>query len=239
LNPPSAAGDSEDGANPGRVTDDLAAELPNISHMLKGTLTVMMGYAEMLTDPSNGEISDGKLMFAGRIASAGRIMRLQLGNMSMFGHLASGDLSLHAERLDLAAEIEEVALEWDGAWGMTLAWSAPRDFFVESDRRALRLVLENLVSNALRHSPAGSPARLEMRKIGHQVSVTASNGGPPIPAADAELLFQPFGRLPGHRGIGLGLFVVKSLLGRLGSTPTLKSDAARGTRFSFTLPLIG
>lgn len=221
---------------------DLSGELSTMMHMLKGTLTVLVGYSEMLTDPSHGAISPAKTIFAERVQTAARDLRRQLSNISMLGHLETATMS-HAPRrfdlYDLLIEQEQLEVTVD----------APRGLVVEADRANLGLVLENLVSNAVRHaaSPTPSrgmldlsrrtdaPVRVSGQKEGDTVTVTVHNVGPRIPEPHKALLFTRFGRLPGHVGIGLGLYVVKSILEAHGSRPTL-SDTEHGTLLSFSLP---
>ncbi len=111
--------------------------------------------------------------------------------------------------------------------------------YVDADRRALRNILDNLVSNALRHTPSGGLILLEAAEIKDGVQFLVRDTGRGI---EAERLPEIFGRFSGgdseiqHAGTGLGLALVRRLTESLGGQVSVESRLGHGTTFSFTLP---
>jgi Na+/proline symporter/CheY-like chemotaxis protein len=111
--------------------------------------------------------------------------------------------------------------------------------WVRSDRRLLRRVLQNLVSNAIKYTVTGR-AIMGVRRRGDRVTIMVCDSGRGIPADKHALIFKEFQRLddPGHavRGLGLGLSIVERI-GRVLAAPIgVRSLPGRGSAFSITLP---
>ncbi len=110
---------------------------------------------------------------------------------------------------------------------------------VEADRRALRSILDNLLNNAVRFTPAGGAILLEAVEIKGGVQFFVRDTGRGI---EAERLPRIFGRFSGSSdesngaGSGLGLALVRRLTESLGGQVSVESRAGQGTTFSFTLP---
>ena len=111
---------------------------------------------------------------------------------------------------------------------------------METDRRLLRLVLANLVGNAVKFTERGSVTV----SLGHSAdthSFEVSDTGPGIPPEDQRRIFDPFEQLDPIRhkhvpGVGLGLALVQQLVTALGGEITLESQVGRGSAFKVTLP---
>lgn len=112
------------------------------------------------------------------------------------------------------------------------------DLWVRSDRRLLRRVLQNFLSNALRYTTAGS-VTMEARRREDGVVVAVSDTGSGIDAAHHEEIFEEFRRLDGRtRGIGLGLAIVQRASRMLGHPIGVESAVGKGSTFSITAPLV-
>jgi signal transduction histidine kinase len=111
---------------------------------------------------------------------------------------------------------------------------------VEADADALDRILKNLVSNAIKYSPAGSAVHVSARaRDGIAVEFSVHDVGRGIPPEALPRVFEPYYRAPGvgsARGAGLGLAVVKSLVDAHGGTIELESTPDQGTRVTFVLP---
>lgn len=112
--------------------------------------------------------------------------------------------------------------------------------YVRSDRRLLRRVLQNLVSNAIKYTETGK-VLIGCRRRGDHIEVQVHDTGPGIPREKQGLIFKEFQRLdtnfPGTRGLGLGLSIVERV-GRVLKHPiTLHSAAGKGSLFSVTIPV--
>ncbi len=134
---------------------------------------------------------------------------------------------LHAEFSALAAER---ALRFDQVQ-CTAA--------VHSDRKLLRRVLQNFISNALRHTPSGR-VLVGCRRRADSLSIEVLDTGPGIPADQTAAIFREFHRLQGARrsqGLGLGLAIVERIARRLDHPIHVHSMPGRGTRFTIQVPL--
>lgn len=108
--------------------------------------------------------------------------------------------------------------------------------FVSADRRALRSILDNLVSNALRYTPDGGWVHLQATEIKDQIQFFVRDSGRGI---EAERLPTIFGRFSASssESTGLGLALVRRLVESLGGQVSVESRLGHGTTFSFTLPV--
>jgi two-component system sensor histidine kinase KdpD len=113
---------------------------------------------------------------------------------------------------------------------------------MEADRRLIELALRQLVSNAVRYSPAGSPIRIGVTAEDEAILFQVSNEGAGIPKAEQHLVFEKFyrgremrGRIP---GTGLGLSIAREIAEAHGGRLWLESEPGHGARFLFTLPAL-
>jgi two-component system sensor histidine kinase KdpD len=110
---------------------------------------------------------------------------------------------------------------------------------VLADGGLLERVLANLIDNALRHSPRGTPVRVTAERTGDRVSIAVIDSGPGIPAGAEEQLFEPFQRL-GDRdnttGVGLGLSVVRGFVEAMGGTVHAEPTPGGGLTMLVDLP---
>ena len=115
----------------------------------------------------------------------------------------------------------------------------PTRAWVSSDRRLLRRVLQNLVSNAIKYTPAGK-VLIGVRRCGDRLSVQVRDTGPGIPKGKRSIIFKEFHRLEetAHsvRGLGLGLAIVERIGKVLGHAIDMQSIPGRGSMFSVELP---
>jgi signal transduction histidine kinase len=106
----------------------------------------------------------------------------------------------------------------------------------------IRRVLENLCSNAIKYGAPDQPMTVSIRRDDEQVLIEVHNQGPPIPAEDQALLFEPFRRSRSEsnsskRGWGLGLALVAGIAAAHGGSVAVESSAQQGTTFRVALPL--
>jgi two-component system, OmpR family, sensor histidine kinase KdpD len=102
-------------------------------------------------------------------------------------------------------------------------------------------VVTNLLENASRHSPPGSPIVVAANAQGDFIEVSVIDEGPGLDAGDVERLFRPFERGPGSRSSGLGLAICRAFVeahgGKIGVNGASTDRRRPGARFTFTLPV--
>ena len=112
---------------------------------------------------------------------------------------------------------------------------------VLADPERVALVLDNLISNAVRHSPRGGQVLLRTGADGPKVRFEVSDQGAGIPPEYRDRIFEKFFRIPGTKGegIGLGLYISREIVRAHGGEMGVESDPGSGARFWFTLPVPG
>jgi signal transduction histidine kinase len=166
-----------------------------------------------------------------------------MGDLIEVGELETGRRAMNLERIrPIDALREAVARHRDEAYKkkIDLNIRAFEDIPpVDADRRALRSILDNLLSNALRYTPAGGAVLLEATEIKGSIQFFVRDTGRGI---EPERLSRIFGRFSGSTddgdsaGTGLGLALVRRLAESLGGQVSVESSMGQGTTFSFTLP---
>lgn len=156
------------------------------------------------------------------------------------GRLEQGLFTLARYPVDLAAIAEEVA-RVASTPGREVQLTGMQELVVQADPARLRQALENLVANARKHSPAGLPITVdvnrEQRQDGPWALVSVKDQGPGISPELMPRLFERFVRGPGSKGLGLGLYLVRSIAEAHGGTLTVQSEPGRGALFVLALPM--
>lgn len=147
----------------------------------------------------------------------------------------AGALALHRERIDLGAAIARIV-------GGQAELSAEPGLAVDVDPTRLRQIVHNLMTNAARHTPAGTPVQIRVARAGPEATVAIVDRGPGIPAQELERIFERFHRVDqarsrAHGGAGLGLAIVRRLVELHGGRVWADSVEGSGATFTFTLPL--
>ncbi len=116
----------------------------------------------------------------------------------------------------------------------------PCSLLVRSDRKLLRRVLQNLVSNAIKYTTRGS-VLMGCRRVGHQLRIEVHDTGAGIPDSKRKLIFREFERLAHDAsatpGLGLGLSIVDRVARMLKHPVGLRSELGKGSVFTITLPI--
>lgn len=168
-------------------------------------------------------------------------MAQMVADMLFLAQADNGQLRPSTAPVDLAAEVRAL-FDYLDAWaeerGVRLALEGAAQP-VPGDRLMLRRALSNLLTNAIRHSPAGAEVRVRLSDEGELTRLSVENSGEPIPPEHLPRLFDRFYRLdPARRrqaeGAGLGLAIVKSIVDAHGGRIAVASDG-EGTRFAIAL----
>jgi len=127
--------------------------------------------------------------------------------------------------------------------GVDLVLTAPEPApDVAADPDGLRQELVNLVENAIKYSPEGGRVELELAQSDGRVRFAVRDAGLGIPASEHERIFEKFFRLDpnlsrGVGGTGLGLYISREIVRRMGGRIRVESEPGSGSTFSFELPL--
>jgi len=213
-----------------------------VSHELRTPLTSIIGFAKTLRQPrlaADPEIREVSIRAIERQGS--RLLRL-VENLLTASRLESARLPLSIGSVsfeDVCQEAVEGLLA--GAERVRLAIS-PDLPELHTDRQLLSRVVSNLLDNALKYSPEGASCELAARKLGDRVEFSVRDRGIGIPMDQLERVFDRFyqvdsSRTRNYTGVGLGLSLVKDLVGHLGGTVVVSSRSGAGRTFTVTLPV--
>jgi signal transduction histidine kinase len=143
---------------------------------------------------------------------------------------------LRRGRLDAGALARD-AVETAALGGALVVAATEDDLVVDADRDRLRQALDNLIGNAIGHSPAGGTVTVTARREGDSIVIAVADEGDGIPAADLERVFEPGVRLTDARpGSGLGLAVVRAVAREHGGEVEVESSRGQGSTFRLVLP---
>jgi anti-anti-sigma factor len=217
----------------------------NVSHEFRTPLTLIMGpVAELRSSP--GVTADARAAQELEVVerNAQRLQKL-VNTLLDFSRLQAGRIDARFEPVDLAAVTAELASVFRSAVeraGLTLTVDCPPlSGPVHVDRDMWEKVVLNLLSNALKFTFAGG-ITVRLREDGGRAVLTVADSGTGIPAAELPRLFERFTRVSGARarsgeGSGIGLAMVRELVGLHGGEIGVDSTPDVGTTFTVTLPL--
>lgn len=112
---------------------------------------------------------------------------------------------------------------------------------VQCDEDLLRVALENLIGNALKFSPPSAPVKVSLRRLADGAALSVTDEGAGIAAADRDRIYDKYARLrqdDGPSGLGLGLFIVRSVMDIHHGRVELESTLGQGSTFTLWLPLL-
>ncbi len=216
------------------------------SHELRTPLTTVLGYLEIVLGARPEELSDtqrGHLQVVWR--SAQRLLAL-VGDLLTVDRAESGVMDIEPEPVALGPVIAPAVhdLELACVWhGLTLTMGAiPSDLVVIADPDRFRQVLDNLIGNAIKFTPAPGEISVGVRAAGDRAEISISDTGPGIPADELPHIFERFYRTSSTaetaaQGTGLGLSIARALVEAHGGTLTAESVVGEGTTFTVSVPL--
>lgn len=215
--------------------------LAKVIHELRTPLQSILGFAQLLED---AQLPGKPGHWVGRILGAGRHLSGLLDNALDLARIGEGRLTLLNEPVCVLEALREAAglLEPAArAAGVRLKVEpGGSDLVVRADAERLRQVLLNLLTNAIKYSPAGGEVRLRAVEADGWVRASVQDEGPGIAAEDLPRVFLPFERLGAERsgvpGEGLGLALSEGLARAMGGRLRAESRVGQGSTFSLELP---
>jgi signal transduction histidine kinase len=227
-----------------RTRQDLVAA---VSHELRTPLTSITGYLELLGDEEAGPMNDEQQRLVAIVErNATRLLDL-IEEILTLSSIESGSFRLDLAPTDLAdvlASVREAMLPAAVGRGVRFIAEVDGDLpLVNVDTGQVERVLLNLVSNAVKFTPAGGRVTLGARRRGASVELVVDDTGMGIPAGEQERLFSPFFRASTARaqqvqGTGLGLAIVHTIVERHGGSVALSSTEGAGTTVRVLLPAL-
>ena len=226
-----------------REINDFTAMM---AHDLRSPLINVMAVSEMISDGLFGPVNDEQKKWLGRVVESGRQLVDLVGDFLDVSKLEAGHIDLALEDVDLEkflnaaldnyhllAQEKKIALR--GSIDSSLR---P----IQADRRRLDQVLNNLLSNALKFTPAGGEIELGAIQKETEVKVWVRDTGIGIAPDEIGQIFEKYkqttsGKTSEHKGTGLGLVICKMIIEAHGGRVWVESEDGKGTTLNFTLPM--
>ena len=225
--------------------DRMKSELVNIvAHDFRSPLAGVLGHAELLEwkpDASREE----RVEQARAIIRAATHMANLVDKTLKTTRLETGHFPFEFGVVELGAVVRAVVSRLPDDARHPVSVDTPDDpvpCWADPDR--MSEVVENLVSNAVKYSPAGGPVRVELKRDAELATLTVVDVGMGIDAKDMDRLFRPFSRVRSRRtaqieGSGLGLYICDRIVKAHGGRLWVESRSGQGSAFSLALPLFG
>lgn len=210
------------------------------SHEFRTPMAAALGSVELLTNHMDRLTPEKRTSVVRRIRDSLMNMEGLIQEIMTLSRAESGRLRVDIAETDIEALVSEVVEEIRAASKTEHRFEiVGRTGSVMSDRNLLRHLVTNLISNAVRYSPAGSLVQVRLARGESSYRLDVQDRGIGVPVADRERVFEPFERganVGTIRGTGLGLNIVKRMTELLGGTISLDSVESEGSTFTVVFP---
>ncbi|MBI2019247.1 PAS domain S-box protein [Candidatus Daviesbacteria bacterium] len=218
------------------------------SHELKTPLTSIVGYLSVFLDESKGKVPDESLGLVHKAFVAAQQLQTLIQNLLNVNKIEREQLSVAPQPLDylpiLQKGVEDLrnqANQKNIILELILPQSLPK---IMGDPLRLGEVITNLVANAINYTNAGGKVQVSAQVSPIEIQTTIADSGIGIPKEAIGHLFNKFYRVANQtqqssgKGTGLGLYISKSIIEKLHGKIWVESEEGKGSRFSFTLPIV-
>lgn len=219
--------------------------LANMSHELRTPLNAINGFSDIMKKEMFGPLGDPRYKeYVSDILFSGQHLLSLINDILDMSKIEAGKMTLNTELMQVNDMINQVIRIVRGRADenrLTLIYDAVDLPEIEADPRAVKQILLNLLTNAIKFTPEGGKVTAETSYNAHGLILKVSDSGIGIAQEDIERLAQPFEQIESehsrkHEGTGLGLALSKSLVELHGGNLKIESVLGEGTTIIFTLP---
>ena len=219
--------------------------LANISHELRTPLNAIIGFSEMMHQQIFGPIRQPKYVeYAQDIEKSGQYLLEVINDILDMSKIEAGRMTLAMEAVNLSEVISEsMRVVQQAAHSRNIRLQVLGNPAIEflGDKRALKQVVINLLSNAMKFTPVGGEVTIRTYRYRGSIRIAIADTGVGIPRHEIAKLGRPFEQVEnqftkGHKGTGLGLAISRSILELHGGRLEIKSRLGEGTTVTCVLP---
>jgi signal transduction histidine kinase len=216
----------------------------HVSYELRSPLTNIIGFTQLLGDETVGALNERQREYSGHIMRSSGALLVMINDILDLASIDAGSLELTREVVDVRATVDAAVRGLEDRLAdsaIALDLDVPDDVgsFV-ADGKRVRQILFNLLSNAVGFSAPGQQVRVEVRRNASELTLAVADQGQGMPPDVASRVFDRFeSHTLGtrHRGVGLGLSIVRSFVELHGGRVSLESAPGAGTRVTCTFPI--
>ena len=222
------------------------AFLANISHEIRTPLNSILGFSEMLKEPTLN--SEEQQEYTSIIEKSGYRMLNIIDEIISFSKIESGEINTYFSEININEQIESIYSHFKSEIGkdcnrIQFKHSMPeKETTIVSDKDKINTILTSLIRNAIKFTDRGY-IEFGFEKRDKYLEFFVKDSGVGIPAAQKELVFERFRQgseslTRNYEGIGLGLSIAKAFVKILGGKIWIESEEGIGSIFKFTIPLV-
>jgi signal transduction histidine kinase len=220
--------------------------ISHVSHELRSPLTVIFSFLEILLDGLAGPLNEQQREFLEISQRNSSQLRQMIDDLLEVTRAQTGKLAIHPSRMTVAREIEatlEGLRPQSQARQLTITASLPHDLPAAlADPYRVRQLVVNLLDNAIKFTPEGGRIEVSAQRGAEGLLISVTDSGPGIPPGEREEIFRQLYQLDlaaptPRKGLGLGLFICRQLVTKMGGRIWVESAPGHGSSFCFTLPL--
>jgi len=222
-----------------------SAFLANISHELRTPLNAIIGFSEIMQSGMFGALGLPKYNeYCRDIHDSGAYLLGVINDVLDMSRIEAGRMSLSVEPLDLNDLLDEsirVVSAQARDQKITVETDIGQNLELRADRRSMKQILLNLLSNAFKFTPSGGQITVRVRQVGDRIAFAIQDTGIGIPPESIAKLGRPFEQVQNqftksHKGSGLGLAITRSLAELHGGRLRIRSQEGKGTIVAIRLP---
>jgi len=230
-----------------RVADRLKSEfVATMSHELRTPLNIIIGYSDLLADGTFGTLNAEQSDVVRRVRHNSTDLLSLINTTLDVNRLEAGRLPVELEEFrvaDLAADTRTLVEHLPRSDGVALDWQVDDDGSLRSDPKKIKIILRNLIANALKFTDRGRVTVSVCHLADHAVEFRVADSGIGIPVDELPHIFGMFrqvkNRLRQTGGVGLGLYIVQRFVDQLHGTISVESALGSGTTFCVRIPQLG
>jgi signal transduction histidine kinase len=217
--------------------------LSMVTHDIKGPLTVILGYTDLLNDPDEAVSSERLHDTLGRIHDSAEQIHALVCNFVELSRVEAGRFESARRPVDVAELASDVCERLRASAtrkGVAFETAIAAVPLVIGDRPQLERALSNLVGNALKYTPLGGRILVTTRRGRNDVQLSVADTGPGISREDLAHVFDKYRRATGEsvaEGTGLGLFITRTIVRAHGGDVAVETTVGAGATFTVHLPV--
>lgn len=227
------------------AADQLKSDfVANVSYQLRTPLNTIVGFAEILSEQYFGTLNDRQSEYTQTIKAESEKLSRLINDVLDLATIEAGRMTLTRADVDIADllnESKQMTAEWGRQESLEIIIDCPSDIGSFSvDEHRMKQVLFNLISNAIKYTPAGGHIAIAAWPQDSWIVISVLDTGVGIPQEDSDRIFGKFEKTNTHlrqAGAGLGLSLVRSFVELHGGRVEIFSDKEDGTRISCFLPV--